>query len=502
MALPLKPGVLPLLTGINYFLTEHGIQGYIVGGFIRDVILGRDTADIDITLSTDALKVTPELATAFGGKHVPLDESNRISRVIVKGTARDTAQWQIDFSTITGGIEHDLKRRDFTIDAMAIRIDRIIARVTDSEFIDPFNGLADIRHKVIRAVSDNIFESDALRLLRGVRLAAELGFTISRQTEALIRQHCHLIAAVAGERVREELLKLLAVPATGHLILYLDGLGLLTTLIPELAQTKGIDQPREHQWDVFNHSVKTVAAVDFLLRHGNWEYADKGILDCIPWSAELERHFNSKVSGGSTRRLLLKLTALLHDIAKPQTKTIDDRGKTRFFGHAREGAKTAADILERLRFSARETKLVAGVVRHHLRPVQTCQGELPSRRAIYRYFRDTGEVAIDALFFSLADHLATRGSNLDMNNWQQHAALVEHILTQHEKQESITAPPRLINGYDIMNTFNLAPGRKIGELLEAVREAQASVEIATREEAISYVNGLLGRGKSGSCGIK
>jgi poly(A) polymerase len=492
LALTLKPGVLQILTRANDFLTKHGIQGYVVGGFIRDIILGRDTADIDIALSADALKVTPELATTLGGKNIPLDEANRVSRIIVKGTTRGKAQWQIDFSTITDGIEHDLKRRDFTIDAIAIPLDSIITEgITDTGLIDPFNGLADINCGVVRAVSDDVFQSDALRLLRGVRLATELGLTIDRHTEALIRQHCQLIAGVAGERVREELLKILAVPRTGHLILYLDDLGLIAVLIPELAQTKGVDQPREHQWDVFHHSVKAVDAVDFVLRHGSWEHADKGILDCIPWSAELERHFNSRVSGGSNRRLLLKLAALLHDIAKPQTKTIDDQGKTRFFGHAREGAKITADALERFRFSNREIKLVAGIVRHHLRPVQTCQDELPSRRAIYRYFRDTGEAAIDALFFSLADHLATRGSNLDINNWRQHAALVEHILTQHERQESIAVPPKIISGYDIMNTFNLLPGHKIGELLEALREAQASADITTREEALSYVKRLL-----------
>jgi len=497
-ALPLKPGVLPLIIGINDFLNEHGVQGYIVGGFIRDTILGRDTADIDIAISADALKVTPELATTLGCKHVPLDEANRVSRVIVKGAARDKAQWQIDFSTITDSIEHDLKQRDFTIDAMAVRLDSITEGITDTGLVDPFKGLADIRHRVIRAVSDDVFQSDALRLLRGVRLAAELGFSIDRHTEALVRQHCRLIASVAGERVREELLKLLAIPKTGHLILYLDDLELIAVLVPELAQARGVDQPREHQWDVFNHSIKAVDAVDFVLRHESWEYADKGILDCVPWSAELERHFNSKVSSGSNRRLLLKLAALLHDIAKPQTKTIDDQGRTRFFGHAREGAKTTVDILERLRFSTREIKLVAGIVRHHLRPVQICQDELPSRRAIYRYFRDTGEAAIDALFFSLADHLATRGSNLNITNWRQHAALIEHVLTQHDKQESITAPPKIISGYDIMNTFNLAPGHKIGELLEAVREAQASADITTRDEALSYVKNLLIGEKSGS----
>jgi poly(A) polymerase len=493
LKLLLKPGALPLLARINDFLTRRGTQGYIVGGFIRDAILARDTADIDITLATDALKVAPELATALGGKYVLLDEANRVARIIIK----ETDQWQIDCSTIENSIGQDLQRRDFTIDAMAIRLDRFIAGATDKDILDPFGGLKDLRHRVIRSVSNQTFTADALRLLRGVRLAAELGFTVSRQTETLIRQHCQLIASIAGERVREELLKLLAVPGTGRLILYLDDLGLIEVLIPELARTKGVDQPREHQWDVFNHTVRTVDAVDFVLRRGDWEYADRGILDAVPWSAELEAHFNGRFSGGSTRRLLLKLAALLHDIAKPQTKAIDDRGRTRFLGHAREGAEIAAAILERLRFSTRETELVAGVVRHHLRPVQTGQNELPSPRAIYRYFRDTGEAAIDALFFSLADHLATRGVNLDMANWRQHAAMIDHILTQHYKQENIMAPPRLISGNDLMQAFNLTPGPKIGELLEAVREAQASADISTREEALSYVNHLLAKGNCG-----
>ncbi|HEX78655.1 MAG TPA: CCA tRNA nucleotidyltransferase [Dehalococcoidia bacterium] len=501
-AIPIKPGMLPLLTGINDFLTEHGIQSYIVGGFIRNALLDRDTADIDIAISTDAPKIASVLAAALDGRHIILDDVNRVSRVIIKNTTREKVLWQIDLSAITEGIEQDLGRRDFTIDAMASPLGSIINKgIVDTGLIDPFSGLDDIRHRVIRAIEDDVFQSDALRLLRGVRLAAELGFTIDPNTETLMRQHSCLINSVAGERVREELLKLLASTESGRFIIYLDDLGLLMTMIPELAQTRGVEQPREHQWDVFNHSVKAVDAVDFVLRHGNWEYSDKGILDCVPWSADIEKHFNGKVGGGgSTRRPLLKLAALLHDIAKPQTKAIDDQGKTRFFGHAEKGAAIATDILERLRFSTRETNLVAGVVRYHLRPIQTCQNEPPSRRAIYRYFRDTTEAAIDTLYFSLADHLATRGPNLDINNWHQHAALVEYIITQHENHADITAPPKIISGHDIMNTFNLTQGQKIGELLEAVREAQASAEIATREEAILYVKKLLGSKKPGSGG--
>jgi poly(A) polymerase len=126
------------------------------------------------------------------------------------------------------------------------------------------------------------------------------------------------------------------------------------------------------------------------------------------------------------------------------------------------------------------------------------QDALPSRKAIYRYFRDTGEAAIDALFFSLADHLATRGPNLDTANWQEHANIVAHVLSQRSKQEGVViTPPKLINGYDLISNFNLTPGPELGKLLEAVREAQASGEVTNRKEVLSYVNHLLTLGEEG-----
>ncbi len=506
LKLPVKPRTLSLLKQVGAFFARQNIQAYIVGGFVRDLLLKRDTADIDIALRADALEIAPGLAVALGGKYVGLDEVNRVGRVVITSGKEpsDIVRWQLDLSTAPDGILEDLKRRDFTINAMAIDLEKIIQPQTSADerpldeaevatrLIDPFNGLNDLRQRVIRAVSEKALQSDALRLLRAVRLASELGFNISRETEAQIKRHAHLITGVAGERIREELLRLIAAPETEQLLLYLDELGLLTALIPELALLKGVEQPREHAWDVFNHSVKTVAAVDFVLRQGDWQYADGEVLKLVPWSAELKQHFNLKVSSGSTRRLLLKLAALLHDIAKPQTKIIDERGRTRFFGHPKEGAPIAAHVLERLRFSSKEVKLVAGIVRHHLRPVQMSRDELPSRRAIYRYFRDTGEAAIDALFVSLADHLATRGPDLDMANWQEHANIVAHILSQRSKQDGVViTPPKLINGHDLISSFNLTPGPEIGKLLEAVREALASGEVSNKQEALSYVKDLL-----------
>ncbi len=457
---------------------------------MRDVLLERDTVDIDIAVAADALEIAPEVATALGGKYVPLDKINRVGRVILfsNGPSLARSQRELDFSTFEGTIEQDLARRDFTIDAMAIDLSQLREGYVDVQLLDPFKGRDDLQQGVVRSVTETAFESDAVRLLRAVRLAAELGFSIDEETESLIRRHSHLIASVAGERVREELLRLLAVPQSERLLPYLDGLGLITAMIPELGQAKGSVQPKEHFWDVFDHSLKTVAAVDFVLRQGDWQYAGDEVLAAVPWSETLSQHFAREVSSGSNRRLLLKLAALLHDIAKPQAKAIDSDGRIRFLGHAKEGAVIAVDILERLRFSAKEVKLVEIMVRHHLRPGQLSRDELPSRRASYRYFRDTGEAGIDVLFLSLADHLAARGPHLNLAQWQEHAYVVEYVLSQRYEQESLVVPSRLVDGHDLINIFGMRPGPRIGEFLEAVREAQATGELATREEALSYIH--------------
>jgi len=474
-----------LLNKIHLLLTKLGIESYLVGGFVRDALLGRDTADIDIAVAGDALEIAPKLAAVLGGKYVLLDEVNRIGRIIV---GDEVNRREIDFSTFRDSIEQDLSRRDFTIDAMALDLSQLGKGHTDFQIIDPFNGLDDLHQGMIRTVYEAAFQSDPARLLRAIRLAAELGFGIETQTESLIRRYSNLLTKVAGERVREELLRLLAVPQTGQFLAYLDDLGLLTVMIPELAQTKGVVQPKEHFWNVFDHSIKTVSAASFLLRQETWDYALTDVLAVSPWSDVLAHHFAQEVSRGSTRGSLLKLAALLHDIAKPQTKTIDADGQMRFLGHAKDGAVMAANILERLRFSGKEIRLVEAMIEHHLRPLQTRNTGLPSRHALYRYFRDTSEAGIDILFLSLADHLAARGPQLDLNQWQEHARLVEYILCQRfQQEESVVAPPKLIDGHDLLDTFSLSPGPRIGQLLETVREAQVTGELATREDALAYI---------------
>lgn len=495
MKISIEPGALSILTAVSDFLAGQKLKSHLVGGFIRDALLGRDTADIDIALAADAPEVAPKIAKALGGKFVLLDKENRVCRVVVADRkAPSGGRWQLDFTSFEGSIEQDLSRRDFTIDAIAIDLEEVTAK--DTSLIDPFGGRADLKNGVIRAVAETAFEADAARLLRAVRLAAELGFALDKQTEALVKSQCHLIADVAGERLREELLRLLAVPHPERFLPYLDELGLVTALFPELAGAKGVEQPKEHSWNVFDHSLQTVIAVDFLLHQGSWEYGGDKVLAISPWSEALAEHFAQEVGSGSSRRALLKLAALLHDVSKPETKAVGEDGRTHFLGHDKLGAAAAANILERLRFSGKEVKLVEVMIKYHMRPGQMSQEGLPTQRAIYRYFRDCGEAGIDILFLSLADHLTTRGPNLNMAGWGEHARMVEYVLEKHFEQQRLVVPAKLVDGHDLINIFSLKPGPGIGEILEAVREAQASGELATREEALDYIRERLATEKS------
>ncbi|RLC65817.1 MAG: hypothetical protein DRH97_07485 [Chloroflexi bacterium] len=177
----------------------------------------------------------------------------------------------------------------------------------------------------------------------------------------------------------------------------------------------------------------------------------------------------------------------MHDIAKPMTKTLDDTGRARFLGHTKQGAAMAASILERLRFSNRETRLVETLVYYHLRPVQMGDQEFPTKRAVYRYLRDTGEAGIDILLLALADYLASRGPLVSVDEWRGHCRLTNYILAERDRQQAEILPVKLIDGHDIIHTFELASGPVIGKLLSMVNEAHASGEISTREEALALV---------------
>ena len=481
-----------IIRKVRDFLAQERIDSYLVGGYIRDNLLDHPTRDIDIAVAAAAPEVAQRVASALNARYVLLDEVHEIARVVLtEDDPGPGTRWHVDFSSARAGITENLSHRDFTINAMSANLSELNG-VSTISLIDPFNGKLDLEKGIIKTVSDAAFRNDPVRLLRAVRLAAEYGFSIEEHTEELIRSHSDLIPLVAGERIREELCRLLSLQDSARFVHYLDQLGLLTNIVPELIPAKGVEQPIEHYWDVFEHSIETVAALERLLQ-GVGDREQDPVLSQLPEIPCLDEYFQEEISGGATRAVLAKIAALLHDIAKPQTKSVEPNGRTRFLGHTKEGAVVAGQILQRLRFSTKETKMVQSMVQSHLRLWQMGSEGRPTHRAVYRFFRDTSDVSVDIIMLTLADFLAARGPNLEMDEWKKHCQMMDYIWSEHEKEEARVAPAKLIDGHDLIDVFGLEPGPKVGRLLEEVREAQGIGEIATREEAMAFVHKQLDR---------
>ncbi|MBI2912922.1 MAG: HD domain-containing protein [Chloroflexi bacterium] len=478
-----------LVSQLAAFFGARSVEVYAVGGFLRDALVGRPSHDIDLAVRGDPLALGRELADALGGHYFPLAEERAMARVTLPQESI-----HIDLLPLAGDIAADLAERDFTIDAMAARLEEVAAGKVN--LIDPSGGRQDLRRRLLRVVREEAFRQDPLRPLRGVRLATELDFRVEPGTVDLIRRYAPLVPQAAAERQRDELMRIFATGRAGQGLRLLADLGLLDSVLPEVAATRDQEQPKEHYWDVLGHSLEAVRCLDILLVEEDPRARPERDLwrelwGQLAWWADARTHFRDEVVQGTPRSAVLKLGGLLHDIAKPETRTFDQTGRMRFFGHADVGAEAAGRLLRRLRFSAREVAMIQTMVKAHLRPVQMGQQGPPTRRALYRYFRDCGDAAIDTLFLSLADHLATVGPRVSLAGWRQHVSLVHYILAKRFQEEIVVAPPKLLAGDDLMAELGLPPGPVVGQLLELIREAQAAGEISTREEALALARSAM-----------
>ena len=471
-----------LVERLTAFFDERGASAYATGGFLRDALLGLPARDLDVAVAGDSLILGRALAGELGGRFVALDESRGHARIVLPD-----GDVTIDLTPVPGTIEDDLRRRDYTIDALGAPLSEVAAGAVEA--IDPTGGLADLDTGLVRATSGEAMREDPLRALRGARITAQLKFEIETSTREMISRHAARVAEASPERQREELMRMLAAPEAGPGMRSLDGLGLLSALLPEMDVTRGVEQPKEHHFDVFGHSIAAVEALDTLLAEEPLDDERSGRLwhelwGALEWWDGSGDYFGAPLAG-SPRRALVKLCGLLHDIGKPATKTFEESGRMRFFGHSDTGAEIAGRLMRRLRFSGREREIVERMIEAHLRPVQMAQDRAPTKRAVYRYFRATGEAGIDTMFLSLADHLGTVGPNVHWEGFRAHVAVVSHILRLHLADEGVTSPPKLVSGDDLMRELGLEPGALLGELLEAVREAQAAGDVSTPAEALA-----------------
>lgn len=474
-----------LVERLAAFFDARGASALATGGFLRDALLGLPARDLGVAVGGDTLAHGRALADELAGHFVLLDEGRGHVRIVLPD-----ASFTIDLTPLAGSIEDDLRRRDYTIDALGAPLAEVATGAF--EVIDPTGGLADLEARVLRATREEALTDDPLRLLRGARIAAQLGLQIEASTREMISRNAPRVVDAAAERQRDELMSMLAAPLAGPGVRLLDDLGLLSAVLPEMDVTRDVEQPKEHHYDVFGHSIAAVEALDALLADEPPAEERSGRLwrelwGALEWWDGRREHFREPVAAGTPRRALVKLCGLLHDIGKAATKTFEESGRMRFFGHSETGAEMAAGLMRRLRFSSREREIVVRMIEAHLRPVQMARDRAPTKRAVYRYFRATGEAGVDTLFLSLADHLGTVGPNVRWDGFRAHVAVVSHILRLHLADEGVTSPPKLVSGDDLMRDVGLEPGALLGELLEAVREAQAAGDVSTRAEALALV---------------
>jgi poly(A) polymerase len=445
-------------------------DGWLVGGTVRDRVLGRETSDFDVATAGSAGEVAKALGRAAGGFAFELSEAFGAWRIV----AHDRT-WQVDVLPLNGAtIEEDLGRRDLTINAIAAPLGAV-------GYVDPFGGLGDLSAGRLRAVSPVAFERDPLRTLRLARLACELGFSVQNATQGMARAAAPALAGVAPERVFAELRRVVCAPAALMGLELMDAIGITEVVLPELTALRGVEQSRFHHLDVFDHTRSVLAEVIALER------------DPEPLGGEnapgLARWLAEPLANELTRGQALRFGALLHDIAKPQTRAVTPQGRVTFMGHDESGARLSAQILSRLRASERLREHVAALTRHHLRLGFLVHAMPLSRRAVYDYLQVTAPVAVDVTVLSVADRLATRGDNAD-RAIAAHLELARQMLA--EALAWIADPPRPpVRGDELAQALGIKPGPVVGDLLAELEAASFSGEVATREEAIARARELM-----------
>ncbi len=466
----------PQMVRLVRFILDNSEEAYLVGGAVRDYLLGRDSSpDFDIVTRPSAFELAAKAAAELNFTFIPFDPERETSRIVLKDPFS-----VIDISSFKGEtIEADLVKRDFTINALAISLSDFAAN--DSPLvIDVTGGIQDLKNGVIRCCSADSFKDDPLRILRAFRFAAQLKFDLTENLTGTIQSEISGLNRISGERIRDELMTTLATPGCFHLFHLMSDLKIIDTIFPELIPMRGCDQNPFHHLDVWEHSFESVRILEDLL--------DNKLVEFEPASQTISDYIRIEYVQGRPIYALLKLAALFHDAGKPQSK-FRLEGRIRFFGHESVSTEMLNQALMRLKFSGREIKFLKTIVSGHMRPT-IFTGEMPSTKALRRLHRDFGEHIIGLLMLFLADLGASQGPARPKYTFRDAFHRVRDALTMLT-ESTATAPEPLLRGRDLIREFNIPPGPHIGQILKQIIQLQDNGEIATYDEAIERAGVLL-----------
>jgi putative nucleotidyltransferase with HDIG domain len=458
----------PPVAAARQALADAG-EVWIVGGALRDAILGRAVVDLDLAVHTIAPRdAARAIAEAAGVPAFPLSEEFGAWRVVGDG-------WLCDVAPVQGGsIEADLGLRDFTVNAMALPL-------YGGVLVDPYGGERDLAQRRLRLVAPDAYERDRLRPLRLVRFATELDFAPDDETAEATRRWAPRVTEAAGERIYAELRRIVVAPRVVEGLRLAQELGVLAAVLPELDQLRGLEQSHFHHLDVYEHTIEVLRSlVDLEAR----------LEDVFPEDADRLRAVLAEPLGDDlTRGQGLRFGALLHDIGKLPTRGQTDSGRVTFIGHDRVGAEMVRDICARLRTSERLREFVAMLTRHHLVLGFLVHEQPLPPRTVYRYLKHCTPVEVEVTLLSVADRLATRGRNAD-------EAIARHLELARELMSAALAwreggpPAPALRGDELAGRLGIEPGPELGGLLAELEEAAYAGEVTSADQAVEYARRL------------
>lgn len=486
--------ILPILNKVRSAV-PRGIPVYLVGGAVRDILLRRDVHDLDFVLPGDGQSAARAVADKLKAAYYPLDKERDTGRVV--WTDSSGKRWHLDFSVYRNSdLEGDLAARDLTVNAIAIDIDHPL------QLIDPLGGAADLLARQIRACTSASFTTDPLRVLRATRLAVTYKFRILPKTLQGMRAAAAALGSVSAERLRDEIFRMMDCTQPSVCMQVLDTIGGVKVIFPELDALRELKQSPPHVNDAWIHTldviswleqVLSVLAVDYDIDSTQNIYTAMVSHRLGRYRQQITTQLAGELSEGRTLKSMLFFAALYHDVGKSEAQHTDPDGRIRFFDHDRVGA----EIIDRrgrwLHLSNPEIVWLNRVVRYHLRPLLLAEdGGHPSRKAIYRFFRQAKDAGIGVCILSLADVWGTYGPGMPAEVWSRHMEVVRSLMEAWwERPAEVVTPPMYVNGRDLMLELSLQPGPLIGSLLDEIREAAAVGEIHDRQQAIDLARSIL-----------
>lgn len=448
-------------------IKEHAkdIDIYLVGGAFRDYYLNKENFDKDIIVGKiDAKEFAQSLAVMLDATFIPLDEENKIYRLVLKDKINC-----IDIANPIGkSVEDDLKRRDLTINSIAIDL-------KSYEIMDVTDGIKDLKSNLIKHISEQNFIDDPLRLLRAFRFQALLGFKLDDNLVKIITRHAKKINHPAVERISYELLKLFSGEFSEQALISMDKTGLLDELFPVMLDVKKVPPNSHHHLTLFEHSIETVKQVQYIYNNSD---------------EEVKSHLLKIDFGGATRLAHLKLAGFLHDIGKFDTWTIEeDTGKHRFIKHDDVGSKMSAKFLKSMKFSKKQIEYISKMVKYHIYPSHVISTPDVNDKIYMRLIRKMEDDVIDIITLAKADRFSALGVEITEEIINKNVNGLNKLLSFYINiKDDIKPLPKLLSGEEIMEILNIKPSKELGNIIKNLQEAQLSGDITTKDEAIAFIN--------------